>query len=99
MKLITLQSKEKSDVGDLSGIHSLNYTNYGFMLYGNGINYFFGIDKPESKQVLDIMKRTAKGGIKAFNGYGVAKHFWPAAKAPKLEELQAANSIYDVLGK
>ena len=100
VEIITLQSKGKLNVGKLPKINRVSYSSHGFMLHGeNGTGYFFGLGELESKQMLDIMKNTVKGEVKTFDGYGVARHIWPAAKAPKLEELQAANSIYDVLGK
>lgn len=100
VEMITLQSKDKLNVGELPKINRVSYSSHGFMLHGeNGTGYFFGLGELESKQVLDIMKNTVKGEVKTFDGYGVARHIWPAAKAPKLKELQAANSIYDVLGK
>ena len=100
VELITLQSNDKLNVGKLPKINRVSYSSHGFMLHGeNGTCYFFGMDELESEQVLDIMKNTVKGEVKTFDGYGVARHFWPADKAPKLEELQAANSIYGVLGR
>ena len=100
VQMITLQSKDKPDVGEFPKINRVSYSSHGFMLHGeNGTNYFFGMDELESKQVLDIMKHTAKGDVKIFNGFGVVRHFWPADKAPDLKELQVANSIYDVLGQ
>ena len=100
VKLITLQSNDRPDIGELPKMNRVTYSSHGFMLHSeNGTNYFFGLDELESKQVLDIMKYTVKGDVKTFNGYGVAQHSWPAGKAPDLKELQAANSIYDVLGQ
>lgn len=100
VNLITLQSNDKPDIGELPKINKVTYSSYGFMLHNDGgTSYYFGVPTAESGQMLEIMKYTVKGEVKTFNGYGVAKHFWPAGKAPDLKELQAANSIYDVLGE
>jgi len=65
VQMITLQSNDKLNVAKLPKINRVSYSSHGFMLHGeNGTGYFFGMDELESKQVLDIMKNTAKGEVK-----------------------------------
>ncbi|MCW4467890.1 hypothetical protein OGH69_02845 [Flavobacterium sp. MFBS3-15] len=97
--IMTMQANKKPDTGKLPKISRVSFSDYGFMLHGEDSSYFFGLGNKESEQYLKILKYAATGEIKTFEGYGIAKHYWPKDKAPALDKLKAAKSVYDVLGK
>ena len=99
-EIITMIGREGAEMPVLPKIIRVSYATSGFMLHGeDGTNYFFGLDKEESGQVLQIMKYGTTGDVKTYNGIGIARHHWLEPKGPELEELRAAKSIYDVLDK
>lgn len=97
--ILTMQANKKPDTGKLPKISRVSFSEYGFMLYGENNSYFFGLGNKESEQYLKILKYAATGEVKTFEGYGIAKHYWPKGEAPALDKLKAARSLYDVFGR
>jgi len=94
--VLTMQANKKPETGKLPKISRVSFSDHGFMLHGEKISYFFGSGNKESEQYLKILKYAATGEVKTFEGYGIARHYWPKGKAPALEKLKEAKSIYDV---
>lgn len=99
--ILTMIGEQGTEMPVLPKIVRVSYSTSGFMLNGeDGTCYFFGVkDKEESKKTYDIMKYAATGEIKTYGGIAIAIHQWLEPKGPELEDLRAAKSIYDVLGK
>ncbi|MEL1244447.1 hypothetical protein AAEO56_09260 [Flavobacterium sp. DGU11] len=96
--ILTMQANRKQETGKLPKISRVSFSDYGFMLHGENSSYFFGLGNKESDQYLKILKYAETGEVKTFEGYGIAKHYWPKDKALALDKLKEANSVYDVIG-
>ncbi|MGQ2984248.1 hypothetical protein [Flavobacterium sp.] len=94
--LLTMQSHKDPGIRNITNADLVYFSDHGFMLHSEDSSYFFGLGNKGSGQYLKILKYAETGEIKSFEGYGIAKHYWPKDKAPSVEVLKAAKSIYDV---
>lgn len=97
--ILTMQANKKPQTGKLPKISRVSFSDYGFMLHGENSSYFFGLGNKESGQFLQILKYALSGELKTFEGYGIARHYWPKDKAPQIVGLMKAKSVYDIIGK
>lgn len=95
--LLTIQNEKKPDLGKLPNFKAVFITAYCFVLTStDDKRYYFGVESNEEKQMKEIIKNMGSEFVKTDYGYGFARH---TVKDVRLNELKAAKSVHDVLGK
>jgi len=97
--LLTLLNENAPKLGTLPKFYAVTMTDYSFILSTEDKqDYYFAIQSPEEKQVLQILKYTHPTFKAAYYGTGFSKHVLGKRKIT-LEQLKTAKSVYDVLEK
>lgn len=101
--LLTLQNEEDIEVNESLMFDTIIFTKYSFLLHSSkneSITHYFAVESNKEKQLKAILIYSYPNLEKTcYYGYSFAKHEWSMSSLnkPKLENLQAAKSIYEVL--
>jgi hypothetical protein len=100
INLYTITNNGKPIALPLPKFDKVTVTQYNIVLQSADNNYYYGVESKEEKQMKQMVKYTVLEFTKTFSVTGIARHKWPKTEAKiTLQQLQAANSVNEVLGK